>query len=497
MDRRSFIKLSAAAGILPMIRSNSEPIAQSNYDLIIVGAGSAGMPCAIFAAQRGLKVAVVEKEDKIGGTLHYSHGQMSAAGTKLQRDRGIDDHPDLHFEDIMRISDYSADPLLARLAVDTAPALIQWLDELGMPWHENSPAHVYAHRLYSVPRTYYGPEAGLSILKTMQKSWDEQLTSGGISFFPTHKLISLVGDANGVHGVVCETLQGLVQLEANKIVLTTGGYASNHDFHQKVTGDGVTMISSSNPTSMGEGAEAAMKVGAQFHNGEKLALSLGGIITRPESGRADAWDAWARLTTPIMRPVSEIYVTAKGKRFMAEDEPDPDKREKTVFDLPDRKFWLIFDQESFEYAQSPVVQWDKNRLLAEAEKGISVWKADSIDELATKAGIDPKGLVDTVDAFNDYAISGSDKEFGRSDFKFRVAKPPYYAILTHAISLLSFGGLKVDKNLQVQNEFGNPINGLYAAGEILGAATTSGKAFCGGMLLTPALAFGKWLGERL
>ena len=74
------------------------------HDLLVVGAGTAGLPAAIFAARRGMRVLLVEKLDRVGGTLHVAQGQLAAAGTSLQRERGIEDSPDLHFADVMRIS---------------------------------------------------------------------------------------------------------------------------------------------------------------------------------------------------------------------------------------------------------------------------------------------------------------------------------------------------------------------------------------------------------
>ena len=82
------------------------------WDAIIVGAGTAGLPAAIFAAERSDKVLVLDAAPEIGGTLHLSSGQMSAAGTRLQKEQGIEDSPALHIEDIMRISKNTADRTL-------------------------------------------------------------------------------------------------------------------------------------------------------------------------------------------------------------------------------------------------------------------------------------------------------------------------------------------------------------------------------------------------
>ena len=91
-----------------------------NWDVIVIGAGSAGLPLAIKAAERGAKVLQLEADYRIGGTLHWSSGQISAAGTKLQRSVGIDDSPDEHFRDAQRIAKDSIDPVVLRTFVDHA-----------------------------------------------------------------------------------------------------------------------------------------------------------------------------------------------------------------------------------------------------------------------------------------------------------------------------------------------------------------------------------------
>src|SRR5579884_2669123 len=102
-----------------------------SWDVIVVGGGTAGLPCAIFAARRGANVLLLEAADKLGGTLHLAQGQLSAAGTKVQRAKGISDTPDEHFADILRISKDTVDHPLVRLAVDNAAATFDWLMDCG------------------------------------------------------------------------------------------------------------------------------------------------------------------------------------------------------------------------------------------------------------------------------------------------------------------------------------------------------------------------------
>lgn len=120
-SKRTFIKATAAATLFARA---GHAVDTKIYDVVIVGAGNAGLPAAIFAAQRGLSVAIIETASAIGGTLHLSSGQMSAAGTKLQKSKGIDDAPQIHFDDVMRISKGTADPVLLKLATDNAAPVL-------------------------------------------------------------------------------------------------------------------------------------------------------------------------------------------------------------------------------------------------------------------------------------------------------------------------------------------------------------------------------------
>ena len=95
---------------------------RTDWDVLVIGAGSAGLPLAIKAAERGARVLQLEADHRIGGTLHWSSGQISAAGTRLQKQHGIDDSPDEHYRDAQRIAHDTIDPVVLRLFVDHAAA---------------------------------------------------------------------------------------------------------------------------------------------------------------------------------------------------------------------------------------------------------------------------------------------------------------------------------------------------------------------------------------
>ena len=131
VSKRTFLMGAAATlstSILPTWRRAQ---AATKYDLIVMGAGTAGMPAAIFAADRGANVLVVEKSPVLGGTLDRSGGQISGAGTMFQKAKGIKDHPNAHYADNMRISSNTADPVATRLFVDNAADSINWLGANG------------------------------------------------------------------------------------------------------------------------------------------------------------------------------------------------------------------------------------------------------------------------------------------------------------------------------------------------------------------------------
>jgi fumarate reductase flavoprotein subunit len=283
--------------------------------------------------------------------------------------------------------------------------------------------------------------------------------------------------------------------------LTTGGYAANPEFFKKVTPNTPRLISSARLTSTGDGIMVAQSIGAKFKGAEMHNSTLGGIELEPMSGRSDFWRNWARVSNSVDRKPREIYVNEQAERFMNEDTPNPDDREHIVNQQTNRRFWLIFDETALNAGASIIPQLTIEQIKEEAKREKAFWQAESIEELANKMGLNPDKLSETINRFNESCDHKNDNDFGRdltnSETVFSIKNPPFYGILTYAYSLISFGGLAVNDKLEVLNENEAPIKGLYAAGEIIGVHATSGNAFCGGMVLTPALSFGKYLGEKL
>jgi len=124
------------------------------------------------------------------------------------------------------------------------------------------------------------------------------------------------------------------------------------------------------------------------------------------------------------------------------------------------------------------------------------YKSNCITSLARKAKINEKNLIQTIHDYNSYQSQDKDK-LNRVHMPRKIINPPFYAIRSQAMSVSSTVGLKVNNNLSVIDDKNNPIPGLFAAGEALGSGSLMGSSFCGGMLVTPAITFGRLLGEKL
>ncbi|MEQ8677638.1 MAG: FAD-dependent oxidoreductase [Aggregatilineales bacterium] len=466
------------------------------WDIIIVGAGTAGIPCAITAAENGATVVVIEKANEIGGTIYISAGHMSGGGTRRQQERGIVDSPEDHFDDIIRISHDTADREIAWLAVQEAPYTLNWLDDLGFPFVEDTPKILHGHEAYSIARTVWGIDGANSILETLRPLWNKFVASGNITPLLEHEMTDLIIKDGAVLGIQAQQPDGnTVEIRAQAIVLTTGGYGANPKLFREITPNHPHLLTTAKATSTGDGILAAERIGGKVRNADLHIPSLGGIEL--SEGRADYNSVWAILSTASYRLPREIYVNIHGERFMAEDFESAHARESAVAAQPDHTFWLIFDDLARTNGDPLIRQWSHERLLEEFDQNDTFRKAETIAELANKTTLPEDALTATILHFNQSVIDQVDVNFGRQYLKHPILQPPFYGIRTRGTVLITFGGLQVDRQLRVLHNGGQPIQNLYAAGEAIGAGATCGKSFCGGMMVTPCLSFGRILGRTL
>lgn len=463
-----------------------------NWDVIVIGAGSAGLPLAIKAAERGAKVLQLEADYRIGGTLHWSSGQISAAGTRLQRSLGIDDSPTEHFRDAQRIAKDSIDPIVLRTFVDHAAGLIDWLMDIGFHPAPGTPVAGEAHEAYSTRRYLWGTRQAISILDVLRPVHEKWVKAGGIELRLQHRMTELLTNERGaVIGVKAHTPNGEVEFRGKNVVLASGGYAANAELWAKHTPQ-APLCSYANPYSRGDGLTAAATLDARVDRGDHFLNTFAGYLedaADPTSGRF-------LLLSPGARKVWEIFVDRRGRRFMQEDHPSIDYRERALFSQPGTAMHIILDEGILQNA-APLTLEDAAAYRARFGRHPAFIKARTIDELARKLDVPVGNLRKTIAQYNRAVDTELDREQGKQFLIRRLEKGPYYAIKAQGITVVSPAGLAVDKHLRVLNRAGKPIQNLYAAGEVLGFGRTSGNAYVGGLSLTPALTFGKLLGEKL
>lgn len=467
------------------------------FDVVVVGAGTAGIPTAIEAADAGARVLLVEKDSRIGGTLHTTGGHVAAAGTKRQKAHGIEDTTEAWMDDIRRITrDQFREDLMSQV-VDNATEFVDWLDDHGFRFDPATPRIIYGHEPYYTARTYYGTDAGVSLLDVFKPLLDERVAEGSITLWTQTPVLGLLTDGDEAdHRVVgvMALRNGTqdVEVRAPHVILATGGFGADAEMFEELVG--VPLVSAAHPTSTGDGLLLAKEIGAAYQ-GEGVFLPTFGGLPHPTTPGRVQFEERPVLTQE--RPPWEVYVDKHGKRWCAEDEPSIDLKERLLCNVDDMVFWTIFDDDGVENSRPIVVNWTPDDIRERANVREGVQKADTLDELAAITGIDPDGLRQTVDEYNRMVETGDDPEFGRTFFPSKIENGPFYALRNHGITLVTFIGVDTDDQMRARREDGTVIPGLYAIGEVTGAAATTGQSYCSGMLITPGVVLGRMLGRRL
>ncbi|MDG2459972.1 MAG: FAD-dependent oxidoreductase [Luminiphilus sp.] len=492
LSRREILVASAS---LPLWRTGTTRADPSvHYDVIVIGGGTAGIPCALFAAQAGARVLLIEKSPALGGTLYWSTGQIAGARTVFQQRLGIEDSPEAHFEDCMRINEHTADSDLTKLTVDHAGETINWLAARGFEVMQGHPVTGIGHDHFSTRRYQQGVNSGLSILHAFMPSLETCIARQQVTLLTGTSVTGLMQDQSGrVTGVTATGPSGAADIRGASVVLAAGGCAANPRLFEEL--HGVPLYArTAYPTSQGDGLLLGMSAGGAIVGGNKYA-SLPGLIPDAFQYPCQMY-AWAPLN-PALRNPWEILVNAAGNRFIREDHPSIHQIERGIYRQPGHRHWAVFDTAALESGDPIIPDWSRERLAHEHQSHPMFSSAMTVKELAFRAGLNPSALAETVDQYNRQIKSAVSDHLGRVHRPAPLATPPFYAIAMQGWTLVSFAGLSVNRQLQVLDNEKSAIPGLFAIGEIIGAAATSGAAYTNGMLVTPAITFGRILGKRL
>jgi fumarate reductase flavoprotein subunit len=459
---------------------------KNDYDIIIVGGGGAGMTAALFATAAGASVIILEADKKLGGATWLSGGVVYAAGTSVQKAKGINDSPQEMYDYIMTLNAWQTRPDLIRIFAERSAQSVEWLISLGAKYE-----WVVKSGVDTVPRGHCTVGAGVSIGQVLY----EAVGGKGIETVLNTRVESLILETDGVVGVRAAGSE----LRASAVLITTGGFGNSPGMRAKYFpsaaqhGDIVYAVHNDAPFILGDGIKLGEAVGAAITGHDTgLVLPSAGLIPNSVEAFLPPWT---------------MLVNDAGQRFMPENSPYAVSG-YLINEQPGAHAWAIFDEKTMvegsqdkrfsdPYHTGEVSQtWDEALIRKHAATG-KIKTAAVLDSLADKINIDRIALGETVRRYNADAHAGVDREWNKTAPKFfPVEKSPYFAVEVRASVIgQTSAGLDIDSETRVRDVHGRPIRGLFAAGEVVGCL--QGKRYSGGgMGVGNALTFGRLAGEE-
>ena len=463
----------------PVIEAKKLVKETQNKDVVVIGAGGAGLVAAIEAKNNGAKnVIVLEKMAFAGGNTLISGGEYAAPNNWVQVKKGLKDSNDAFYNDILKGGDNEGDPKLVRVLADNALSGAEWLkDYINMTFEDRQMffgGHSVERSL--VPQGATGVEM---ISKLLAKA--EELNIPVLYETPATELIVDKGRVTGVKAVSED--KEYTFLAKDGVILATGGFGSNLEMRVKYNKDVDENILSTNTVGItGDGITMAEKIGAQL---EDMPFIQTYPTCDPISG--------ALLYFGDVRLVGgSILVNQEGKRFVEELERR-DVISMAIKNQTGNAAYQFCDEAQVklsgvaEHHADEVNYLFNNKLLV---------KADTMKEAADFFGIDAAELEKTVAKYNQYAKDGKDLEFNkRGKLTPFEAKGPFYIMKAVPAVHHTMGGIKIDENARVINTKGEIIKGLYGAGEVTG--DIHGTNRLGSDAITDITVFGRIAGQNV
>ncbi len=432
-------------------------------DVIVVGGGAAGMSATLRLQELGKSVILVEKTSSLGGTIRVSGGNQVVSGSKVQAEAGVtNDTAESMKEDFLKNGDNLNDQDLLSIYAENVGATTDWLvDTVGVEYNMEGGLHKLAE--YSIDRELAYVDGGAGAAKILGNAVNETEATVLLNT----KVTSLTTEDGKVTGVEAETTKGKTYtLTAENVILATGGYGNNNDLLPAAAEKGLFYgLDSSN----GEGLEMATAIGAGTTHMDYIKEYPNGVETSTKHAKSTI----AGNITAFSK--AAILVNKSGVRVVNEKASNHDIL-NALQEQEDEMLYLVMDETTFN-------EW-KTKLKAAGltEETIDSYVANNgasepifttgsnAKEAAEAAGIDGDALTETIATFNTFVENGEDTDFGRgADYlTAQFEDGPIYIVEQKARYATTMGGLDVDANLQVLNTSGEVIDGLYAAGEVIG-----------------------------
>ncbi len=451
-------------------------------DVIVVGAGIAGLSASVKAAELGANVLVLEQAARVGGSGNLAGGSIVGVGTKIEAENKLEDSPELLYADFERLGGKgNFNPEAAMTFAQNCGRAVDWLDEvIGIDFGKRTPTYG-SYEPLNVPRVHYAvPESGVvedssgkgasGFVKGLMNKLDEYIAAGNACLLLKTEATDIILENNVITGVTAKDAAGNeVTYTAPSIILATGGYGHNESWLKEYN---FTNVATSAPaTANGSGYDFARKAGAVF-DGMDFCTAYGGCI--PVTG----FDKSLTINTYTFKDA--IWVDLNGKRFTDETTADSKVKSDSWTQVKDNVVFSVFPASAKTADNSPLLGGDWAKLEELAAEGKYVFKADTVEELAALAGIDAAGLAATVKQYNKDCAAGKDSAFGRTN-ALTAMEGPLYAVYTIPYVLITSGGPRVNGSAQMLRADGSAIEGAFLAGEIIGMGNVCGHTTIGGI----------------
>lgn len=434
-------------------------------DIVIIGAGGAGLTAAIEATKKGAKVIVVEKNSFMGGNTNYATGGMNAANTKLQAEKGVVDSAELFYDDTLKGGHNLNDPVLLKKLTEESSNAIDWLTEIGASLTKLSRSGGQ-----SVDRTHTTAD-GSPIGSYLMSVFEKNIIDLGIEVRLNTKATEIIAKDNQAAGIVVETNDGQTySIHSKAVIIASGGFGANQElvvqYKPELEGFGTT----NHPGATGDAFYMldALKVAT---------VDMEQIQTHPT-----VVPVKNEMITEGVRGEGALLVNREAVRFINELETR-DVVSKAILAQEGKTAFLILDS-GVEERLASVSKYKKMGLLTEGA---------TIAELAEKLGLDPVVLEETVTSYNTYFKNQNDEAFGRRVLAGEIAKGPFYAVEVAPAIHHTMGGIKINDQAQVLNTSSEVVPGLFAAGEVTGGIHGGNRI--GGNAVADIVVFGRIAGS--
>lgn len=482
-SRRDFLIGSAVLSGVAVVASASAGAAtkgpeswDQEVDVLVVGAGLAGICAAIEACQAGAEVLVVEKAPMAGGHSGMSGAGFFVGGTEIQKTAGISDSKEKNYQDaidsgIKAHGFIKRDTAVVKRVFEEGPGTVTWLQGLGVQFLDKPVISAG-----TIPRVHYvapGYKRGAPVLiKTVR----EQAEKLGAKFMLQTAFVSLVTQSgtpvlgDRVVGAVLKSSRGKIfRVKARRgLVLACGGFANGPEMVKRLHPYLAGVRSLGSPFNSGDGITAAAEIGANIVL-EYYGFGMNMLCVGTRKGQS------------FGLPMTEaplIVSNKAGQRFVDETRGYLAACREMVSKKYPTGNWIFDEQTKLEFEGGCL------KPLFETE---IVNRYDSIEALAVGEKIDPAALNVTLAKYNADVVAGKDSKFGRTRLLRKIDKAPFYAFEFEPKIYTSYSGLEIDPEARVITESGKPIPGLYAAGDVCGHLVYQANLGAGGLGIVSGL----------